>query len=214
MMRRGLSRGALVAALVALMALPGFALAADLKVSVRGADGKPVADAVVMVRTPRSAQEPIHFAWPLVVEQKGMQFHPFVLVVPVGAEVAFPNHDKVRHHVYSFSPAKTFELKLYGHDESPRVRFDRVGVVAIGCNIHDDMTAYIRVVDTPYAGKTDAAGEALIKDLPAGPATLAVWHPYLRGGHDLVREIATPSGGATMTITVDLKPAPMPHGGY
>jgi plastocyanin len=202
----------LALAAAAALALP--ASAADLKVSVRGANGKPVADAVVMVRVARPPAEPIHFSWPLVVEQKGMQFHPFVLVVPVGAEVAFPNHDDVRHHVYSFSPPKVFELKLYGRDETRRVRFDKPGVVALGCNIHDDMAAYIRVVDTPYAAKTDSAGEALIHNLPAGPATLSVWHPYLRGGKDLVREIDTPPGGATMSITVDLKPAPMLHGGY
>jgi plastocyanin len=212
---RGLSRLVLATLAAAAAALPWPASAADLKVTVRGGDGKPAADAVVMVRAPHPPSEPIRFAWPLVVEQKGMQFHPFVLVVPVGAEVAFPNHDKVRHHVYSFSPAKTFELKLYGHDETRRVRFDKTGVVALGCNIHDDMAAYIRVVDTPYAAKTDADGEALIRNLPAGAATLSVWHPYLRGGRDLVREITTPAGGTTMTITIDLKPAPMPHGhGY
>jgi plastocyanin len=203
---------ALLAAVLALA--PLTARAADLKVTVRGANGKPVADAVVMVRTTRSAGEPARFPWPLVMEQQGMQFHPFVLIVPVGAEVAFPNRDKVRHHVYSFSPAKTFELKLYSRDETRRVRFERPGVVAVGCNIHDDMAAYIRVVDTPYAGKTDASGVATIRNLPAGAATLAVWHPYLRGGRDLTRDIDTPAGGATLTVVVDLKPAPMAHGGY
>ncbi len=143
-----------------------------------------------------------------------MQFRPFVLIAPVDAEVAFPNRDPFQHHVYSFSPAKTFELKLYGHDETRRVRFDHAGVVSLGCNIHDDMSGFIRVVDTPYAAKTDVRGVALIHGLPAGPAQLAVWHPYLRGGRDLVREITTPAAGATFTITVDLKPAPMPHGDY
>jgi plastocyanin len=200
--------------LALVLAMTGAAQAADLRVSVRGANGRPVADAVVMVRAPRAGAETIRFPWPLVLEQKAMQFHPFVLVVPVGAEVAFPNRDKVRHHVYSFSPAKRFELKLYGREETRRVRFDEPGVVAVGCNIHDDMVAYIRVVDTPYAGKTSAAGEATIRNLPAGAASLVIWHPYLRGGRDLVREIATPAGGAAVTVTVDLKPAPMKHRGY
>lgn len=191
------------------------AAAADLRVTVRGASGHPVGDAVVMVHPAAGLPaEPTRFPWPLVVEQRDMQFHPFVLIVPVGADVAFPNRDPFRHHVYSFSPAKTFELKLYGRDETRRVRFDRVGVVALGCNIHDDMSAFIRVVDTPYAAKTGPSGEAVIKDLPTGAATLAVWHPYLRGGHDLVREIALPDGGAALTVNVELKPAPMSHGGY
>lgn len=202
----------LLLALAMALAIPFRALAGDVVVDVRTSQGKPVESAVVTVAAPHAG--PIHFAWPYRMAQQNMQFEPFVLIVPVGADVAFPNLDTVRHHVYSFSAAKTFELKLYGRDETRRVRFDRVGVVALGCNIHDDMSAFIRVVDTPYAAKTGPSGEAVIKDLPTGAATLAVWHPYLRGGHDLVREIALPDGGAALTVNVELKPAPMSHGGY
>lgn len=204
-----------LATLALALGLAAQARAADLKVTVLGAQARPVADAVVMVH-PQGAGSPgpIRFPWPMVVEQKDMQFRPFVLIVPVGADVAFPNHDPFQHHVYSFSPAKTFELKLYGHDEARRVRFERPGVISLGCNIHDDMSGFIRVVDTPYAAKTDARGEAVLHNLPAGAAQLVLWHPYLRGGRDLLRPIATPAGGVTMTVTVDLRPAPMPHGGY
>jgi plastocyanin len=202
-----------VAAAVAASALGSPALAADLKVLVV-AHGKPVADAVVMVRRPAGESGPVRFPWPMVVEQRNMQFRPFVLIAPVGAEVAFPNHDPFQHHVYSFSPAKTFELKLYGHDETRRVRFDKTGVVALGCNIHDDMTGFVRVVDTPYAAKTDAAGEAVIRGLAAGPAELSVWHPYLRGGRDLTREVGVTAAGATVSVPVELKSPPMMHGGY
>ena len=202
-------------ALVAALGLAAPATAADLKVMVVGPRGQPVTDAVVMVHRPGAAPgKPIRFPWPMVVEQRRMQFRPFVLIAPVGAEVAFPNHDPFRHHVYSFSPAKTFELKLYGHDEARRIRFDRAGVVSLGCNIHDQMTGFIRVVDTPYAAKSDALGAALIQGLPAGPARLAVWHPYLRGGRDIVREITAGAGGISITVKLDLKPAPAPHGDY
>jgi hypothetical protein len=205
------------AGLALTLGLRAPAWAADLQVSVVGAGGRPVSDAVVLVRRRGEAPAgPIRFPWPMVVEQRDMQFRPFVLIAPVGAEVAFPNHDPFLHHVYSFSPAKTFELKLYGHDETRRVRFDKAGVVSLGCNIHDDMTGFIRVVDTPYAAKTDAHGAAVIHDLPAGPAELAVWHPYLRGGRDLTRAIAAPAGAGVLAVTVavELKPAPMPHGDY
>jgi plastocyanin len=210
-------RNALLAtgALALALGLGARAWAADLKVRVIAARGQPVADAVVMVHPAEGAESgSIRFPWPMVVEQRNMQFRPFVLIVPVGAEVAFPNRDSFQHHVYSFSPAKTFELKLYGHDETRRVRFERAGVVSLGCNIHDDMSGFIRIVDTPYAAKTDARGEALIHDVPAGAAQVAVWHPYLRGGRDLVRDIGAPAGGSTLTVTVDLRPAPAPHGGY
>ncbi|HKR89474.1 MAG TPA: methylamine utilization protein [Phenylobacterium sp.] len=203
------------AAFALALSLIAQARAADLKVAVLGVKGRPVADAVIMVRPQGMGNPgPIRFPWPMVVEQKDMRFRPFVLVAPVGAEVAFPNHDPFQHHVYSFSPAKSFELKLYGHDETRRVRFDKAGLVSLGCNIHDDMSGFIRVVDTPYAAKTDARGEVVVHDLPAGPAQLSVWHPYLRGGRDLVRPITIPAGGGALTVTVDLRPAPMPHGAY
>jgi len=205
---------ALLAALALGLAARSPAHAADLQVKVVGARGQPVADAVVMAHRPGAAAGPIRFSWPMVVEQLHMQFRPFVLIAPVGAEVAFPNHDPFQHHVYSFSPAKTFELKLYGHDETRRVRFDRPGVISLGCNIHDDMTGFIRVVDTPWAAKTDASGLAVIRGLPAGASRLTVWHPYLRGGRDLVREIAVPAAGTALTISVDLKAAPMRRGTY
>jgi plastocyanin len=197
------------------LAASGAAAAADLRVTVVNARGQPVSDAVVMVRRPGATPAgPIRFAWPMVVEQRNMRFRPFVLIAPVGAEVAFPNHDPFLHHVYSFSPAKIFELKLYGHDEARRVRFDRPGVVSLGCNIHDDMTGFIRVVDTPYAGKTDARGAVVIHDLPAGAAELSAWHPYMRAARDLARPVSVPAGGAALTLRMDLKPAPMPHGDY
>jgi len=122
----------------------------------------------------------------------------------------------VRHHVYSFSAAKPFELKLYGRDETRKVRFDKPGVVAVGCNIHDSMVGFIRVVDTPYAGKSDAAGRVVVRDLPAGPATVTIWHPYAKAPRgEIVRQIVTPaSGAARLSATLDLRAPPMRHGAY
>lgn len=176
--------------------------AAELTVLVRTPAGAPVRDAVVMLHPASgTARLPARFDAPLIVRQQDIQFQPFVLLVPVGAEVGFPNLDKVRHHVYSFSKAKKFELKLYGRQEARTVVFDKPGAVALGCNIHDAMTAFVRVVDTPYAVKTDGAGVARLESAPAGAATLRVWHPWLRAPRN---EIARPLsvGGAPMTEAV------------
>lgn len=197
---------------IAALTLAAPAAATDLRVAVTTPAGVAVPDAVVMVYPKAGVpKRSIRFAWPYVMVQKNMQFDPFVLVVPVGAEVAFPNRDNSRHHVYSFSPPKTFQLKLYGHDETRVVKFDKPGVVALGCNIHDNMTAFIRVVDTPWAGKTGPRGEVVIEDAPAGAVTLAVWHPYLKSGRDVTRQLASASG--TVKMTADLRaPATRRHG--
>jgi hypothetical protein len=205
------------APLLALLCLAAPAWAGDLAVTVATPAGKPVGNAVIMVR-PRgySARGPIRFPWPYVMAQQDMQFDPYVLVVPVGAEVSFPNRDPFRHHVFSFSPAKSFELKLYSRDETRKVKFEKAGVVALGCNIHDDMTAFIRVVDTPFAAKSGARGEATIRDLPPGPATVTIWHPFLksRGGEE-IREIVVPaSGSLSLALVADLRSPPLRRGDY
>ena len=96
------------------------------------AAGKPVADAVVFLDSAEARKQVKPLAGVEMAQEK-RQFVPGVLVVPVGTEVRFPNHDTVRHHVYSFSPAKKFELKLYSGTPSNPVLFDKSGVVTLGC---------------------------------------------------------------------------------
>jgi len=204
----------LLAALVLALTGPGVALAADVVVNVRTPQGRPVSDAVVTIAAPHTG--PIRFPWAYRMAQHNMQFDPFVLIVPVGADVAFPNLDTVRHHVYSFSRAKTFELKLYGREETRVVHFDKPGLVDLGCNIHDNMVAFVVVVDTPYAAKTDAAGEAVIRGAPAGPHALRVWRPYLRAPDNALTETVTvPAEGAVRaSVVADIRAPPERHRMY
>ena len=196
----------IVLALLFMMIAGSPSLAADLSLSLKTPAGEPVRDAVVTFRPASGAPAP-RSQGPYVMVQEDIHFRPFVLIVPVGAEVSFPNHDKVRHHVYSFSRAKRFELKLYGHDETRTVRFDKAGVVALGCNIHDTMSAFIDVVETPFAVKTDERGEAVLTDLPAGPGTLTIWHPYLKAPRNEQVHAVT-VGGGRQSYVVDLRAAP------
>jgi plastocyanin len=206
--------------LVCLIMAAAFATAAragDLTVSLRDAHGQPVRDAVVTLSPSAGAgADPIRFDWPYRMAQQNLQFDPFVLIVPVGAVVAFPNRDSVRHQVYSFSPAHPFELKLYGKDETRTVRFDKAGVVALGCNIHDSMVAFIKVVDTPFAAKTDSQGQASLKGAPAGAATLRIWQPYLKApGNELVRAIAVPRDGVLrQDVSIELRAPPTRRAAY
>jgi plastocyanin len=168
--------------LLCLVALAAPAMAADLTVDLHLPSGAPVRDAVVTVTPVAGAVPPpaSRLGGPFQMSQEKIQFHPFVLLVPVGATVAFPNLDKVRHHVYSFSAARSFELKLFGQEDHRTVAFDKPGVVALGCNIHDRMLGYIFVSDTPYAARSDEQGRVQLRNLPEGAVTLKVWHPFLK----------------------------------
>lgn len=202
--------------LFALAAAAVPANAANLTVEVMAA-GKPVANAVVAVHAATGESPAPRIAGPYVVDQKNIEFHPFVSVVPVGADVSFPNRDPIRHHVYSFSPAKRFELKLYARDQSRSVRFEKPGIIAIGCNIHDSMSAFLYVADSAWTAKTDAAGRVTLSGLPAGAVDLSVWHPFLRApGNEIDRVLNLTAANRNETVSVLLRPPPMPDriGGY
>jgi plastocyanin len=158
-----------------LLALPQGKAAAAVTVQVLDMAGVPVANAVVYAE-PVGGQAVTKSQKQVEIEQKDVKFSPLVSVVQVGTPILFPNHDKVRHHVYSFSPAKTFELKLYAGVPTNPVLFDKPGTVVLGCNIHDQMVAYVQVVNTPYFGKTDMAGRVKLDGLSNGKYVLKTWY--------------------------------------
>lgn len=182
--------------------------AADLTVTVRDASGHPVADAVVIVDAPGRAPEPLQ----VTINQRDMQFVPSVVVVPVGSTIAFGNLDPFRHHVYSFSPTRRFELKLFGAGQTRPVTFERAGLVAIGCNIHDAMQGFIHVVSTPFVRKTDATGRVVIRGLPGGTHNVRVWHAQLRAPGNQLTLSADAARTPTLNVPVRLRrPAPSHH---
>jgi len=181
--------------------------AAPLNVRVVDGSGRPVRDAVVTLYPAGTAARPPHAGGRFVVSQQNLQFRPFLTVVPVGADVSFPNLDPTKHHVYSFSAAKRFELKLFAKDQSRTVHFDRPGVVALGCNIHDQMSAFIVVTDSAWTGRTNAQGIASFADAPNAPARLTVWHPFLRAPGGLVQQAVAPNQ-RSLSFQVRLRPPP------
>lgn len=192
------------ALLVMLAALQPSAWAAQARVLVTDTEGRPLPDAVVSLhgeglaagRTPP----------PAVMDQRDGQFSPRVLVVEQGAEVAFPNSDNIRHHVYSFSPAKRFELPLYSGQPAMPVRFDDSGLVVLGCNIHDWMIGYILVLDTPVHARTDAQGRAVLQG-PAGRWRVQAWHEGMPTGAQPVTMPVTLSETAPSELVLALAQA-------
>lgn len=191
----------LISALCVSLITAGTAHADKVTFKVVDAAGQPVENAVVM--SPPGAKPPVSGKYEL--RQQDLTFDPYMLVVPAGADVTFPNLDRVRHHVYSFSKGNRFELKLYGKEEARSVTFDTPGIVAIGCNIHDEMVAYIRVVDSAAYGKTDQKGEVTLDLSKAGKIT--VWHPDAMGRETV---IGAPAASAT-PINISLKMKPKAH---
>ena len=176
---------------------------------VKDIKGKPVADAVVYA-TYVSGQENEDNPPPqTTIDQIDKEFVNYVTAVKVGTAVFFPNNDNIRHHVYSFSPSKTFEIPLYpqGAGPSSPIIFDKPGAVVLGCNIHDWMKAYVYVVATPYFAVTDKQGTINIANLPSGEYNVQVWHPRMKkAGKTSVQKVTIVTGAtATAEFTLKLK---------
>ncbi len=179
--------------------------AGSLSVMVRDGKSAPVADAVVYAKSSATAARAEKKA---VIDQQNKQFIPYVTAVQVGTSVMFPNKDNIRHHVYSLSPAKRFELPLYAGVPAKPVVFDKEGFVTLGCNIHDWMIAYVAVLATPYFQITGRDGHVAWKDLAPGQYTVAVWHPLLKGRPEAAAQrVDVRQGDAKQLVfSLDLKP--------
>lgn len=180
--------------------------AADLAVTVRDASGRPVAEAVVFVYEVAGATFTPP-AEPAILDQIGKEYVPHLLPILVGTRVRFPNKDNIHHHVYSFSSCKTFELPLYKGEPAQPVLFDKAGVVKLGCNIHDWMSATILVLDNPYFAVTGSSGACTLAGVPAGTWPLAVWHERADIPVEATRQTVATSTG-TVAFTLPLRPAP------
>ncbi|CAN7248425.1 methylamine utilization protein [Acidovorax sp. LjRoot66] len=197
--QRLLAHGCVLAGCVSAMA--GVAHAASVQVELTDAAGKPLADAVVFLES-AEARRLVKPQPGVEMAQEKRQFVPVMMVVPVGTEVLFPNRDTVRHHVYSFSPTKKFELKLYAGTPAKPVLFDQAGVVVLGCNIHDQMTGWILVVDTPYYASSPATGKAQIDNVAPGTYKLRAWHHRLPVGAPALEQALTVAATGNASASV------------
>ncbi|MFK7733497.1 MAG: methylamine utilization protein [Pseudomonadales bacterium] len=160
--------------LIAVLLLSSSQLMFAIEFTVVDQHGKPLSDAVVELLT-----EPVRTvaAQPAIMDQKHRRFAPRVLAIRKGRQVALPNSDNVRHHVYSFSPAKTFEIKLYKGVPGAPMKFDTAGLVTLGCNIHDGMIGYIYVAEHEHVGVSNESGTVSFDTTASSPTTLRYWHP-------------------------------------
>lgn len=176
--------------------------AASLTINLTNQQQQPLADAVVELR---SLGNPELKPQRIQVAQQALTFVPFVSAIPAGSVVEFPNLDKTRHHVYSFSPAKQFEIQLYADKPEAPITFDTPGIVALGCNIHDYMQAYIYVSESNLVAVSDEAGQLKWPDIAPGEYQLYIWHPWqLADRQPAALAVVMPVQTAGYTLAVDL----------
>lgn len=187
----------------ALLVVAGQVNAGSLDARVSTPAGKAVEDTAVVL-------EPVSDVLPgspaaATIAQQDREFIPFLTIVQAGAAIEFPNRDPFKHHVYSFSRAKPFELKLYAGKPAKPLIFDKPGEVALGCNIHDWMEAYVLVVNTPYFAKTAVNGHAIVDNVPPGRYRLKLWHPLQKKEAPLL-EVEIGATPARLGLVIEVAP--------
>jgi plastocyanin len=204
-------------ALALLLCSASPATATSLSIRVQKRDGKPLSGAVLTLESQSQRLPPVAPV-STVIDQLNLSFVPDVVVIPVGSAVSFPNSDAVSHQVYSFSSARRFQLPLYRGKPYPPVSFDQPGLITLGCNIHDNMLAYIIVTAAPFFGRTDANGEWVSANVPMGTYRVKVWHPLLNeSGSSVERAFEVRSDARTevvLRLARALRPSPIasrPH---
>jgi plastocyanin len=199
------------AVLIASLAWCVQAAAGTVEARVENPAGQPVADAAVVLEPLAPARAHPRALAHATIEQRGTEFIPWVTVVQTGTAIDFPNNDTTRHHVYSFSAPKRFEIKLYVGKPSQPVLFDQAGEVVIGCNIHDWMEAHVLVVDSPWFARTAPDGRAAIANVPPGRYRLRLWHP-LQKTAPAPQEIEVGALPSRLALVLDAKARePRPH---
>ena len=188
---------AFLSGLLILWLSSAYVFAFELKVVDQ--NGEPVNNAFVALPEGSIAQPNPE---PAIMDQVQVKFVPHVLAIEVGQAVIFPNSDNIRHHVYSFSEPKQFEIKLYQGVPKTPLAFTQPGLVALGCNIHDSMLGYIYVSPWP---EFQVTGESGMARLSKPTNTVAVWHPWIKGLTEPLMIDLTPQLEQNLvTITLNL----------
>jgi plastocyanin len=190
----------------------GGASAATVDIAITATDGAPAAGAIVSLEPKNGmAPSPTNIPSEAVIDQRNQMFVPLMVVIRRGGRVVFANNDQTMHQVYSFSPVKQFEYEIRQGEKSPPVVFDKAGVAAIGCNIHDNMVAFVYVADTPWVATLDAQGRAHIENVPDGAYRASVWHPRLAPGRaPPSADLQVVGGSANLSLSVPLLGGTMP----
>jgi len=182
-------------------------VSADLTIEITANSGAGALQGAVLTATPLDGEAlastpAAPTSHRVTMEQIGRQFRPYILPVPRGVEVEFPNRDRTAHHVYSFSPVRSFELPLYKGDFPEPVTFDKPGIVPLGCNIHDWMIGYIVVVDAPYFTQLDGR-VAVFEDLRPGSYEITIWHPSIEERQPAAWRVEVGSGEERAELSLD-----------
>ncbi|MDE3273080.1 hypothetical protein [Pseudoalteromonas sp. G4] len=185
--------------------------ALDIAIKVVDKNNTPINDIVVYL-TPKSGTSDLPTNnHPLVIDQQDKKFAPYITVMQKGQDIVFLNKDDITHHIYSVSGKNRFEFKLKAGSSKQIENISKTEEVAMGCNIHDWMSGFLLVVNTPYFAKTNTNGLSSISLKNSGEYEISVWHPQLdTPSHKITETHSLNNEKQTITLTLAKPLLPIP----
>ena len=189
-----------------------LAAQADYQVKVIDSAGNPVNNIAVFLTS--TLKQPNYQARNTIIKQTEGAFSPYVNVVQKGKPVTFINEDEITHHIYSVAGKNRFSFKLHANKSLSKNEFSTTEEVAMGCNIHDWMTGYVLVVDTPIYGTTNSDGSIDFRNLRDGDYQVQIWHPKLKAiDKGIIQDVKVKQGEVfEYTLKSVLDPIPKQDG--
>ena len=175
--------------------LCGNPFAAGITVEVVDVNNKAVAGLVVYLEPLENQYLQSTQVKPLIIYQSDKAFSPYVSVISKGAIATFSNKDDITHHIYSVASKNRFSFRIKSGSSNQTEPLSVTGKILMGCNIHDWMSGYLMIVDTPLYSKTNPYGETTLEIPVLGRYNLVVWHPQLsEKNQSISREITVTDG--------------------
>jgi hypothetical protein len=144
------------------------------------------------------------------IGQRGKSFNPYISVSQVNSKINFVNQDDITHHIYSAGSDNKFSFKIRAGQTNASTQFNHASEVAMGCNIHDWMSGYLLVVNTPYFGKTDKHGQVSFDITELGRYQIVVWHPQLQNENNRLSKEAIVATNSTIIFALEHEMAEIP----
>jgi len=181
-----------------------------VQVKVQSKDQQSLADMVVYLE-PLSGQSLNTSTETLVIKQHNKAFSPYLSVSQTNQKVRFTNQDDITHHIYSVSKGNKFSFKIRAGQNNGNISFDHNSEVAMGCNIHDWMSGYLLVVNTPYFTKTNEQGLASFANVKQGKYQVVVWHPQMKSADNrlIIEKSINDSVLFSVSLTAELEKRPV-----
>jgi len=180
-----------------------------VQVFVNNKNGQELADMVVYLE-PLDGQILEQSSKKIMVGQLGKSFTPYISVSQINSKVSFVNQDDITHHIYSAGNENKFSFKIRAGQTNSLTQFDHASEVAMGCNIHDWMSGYLLVVNTPYFGKTDKHGQVSFTIAKHGKYRIVVWHPQMQNENSRMIKEKVIVANSDFTFTLENEMADIP----